>query len=41
VQETFAKALAAAERFQLGTTLSAWLHHIMIRTFITNGRYGN
>jgi len=40
-QETFAKAFAAARWFQLGTTLSAQLHRIMIRTFITSGRHGS
>ena len=32
VQETSAKAFAAAERFQLSSTMNAWLHRIMIRT---------
>jgi RNA polymerase sigma-70 factor, ECF subfamily len=35
VQETFAKALAAADRFEHGTNLNAWLHRIMINTYIT------
>ena len=38
VQETFAKAFAAAGWFQLGTNLSAWLHGIMISAFITSCR---
>ena len=38
VQETFAKAFAAAGWFQLGTNLSAWLHCIMISAFITSCR---
>ena len=36
VQETFAKAFAAAGWFQLGTNLSAWLHCIMMSAFITS-----
>jgi len=38
VQETFAKALAAADRFEHGTNLNAWLHRIMINTYITARR---
>jgi Sigma-70 region 2 len=38
VQETSAKAFAAAGWFQLGTNLSAWLHCIMISAFITSCR---
>jgi len=32
------KAFAASERFRPGTNLSAWLHCIMINTFITSYR---
>jgi len=38
VQETFAKALAASDRFEHGTNLNAWLHRIMINTYITARR---
>jgi RNA polymerase sigma-70 factor, ECF subfamily len=35
VQETFSKAVAAAERFEAGTNLDAWLRRIMINTYIS------
>ena len=38
MQDTVAKALAASEQFRPGTNLNAWLHRIMINTFISGYR---
>lgn len=38
VQETFAKAVASAGRFEDGTNLEAWLRRIMINTYISARR---
>ena len=38
VQETLARALAAAGRLQAASNLSAWLHTIMTNTFISGYR---
>ncbi|MBV8085551.1 MAG: sigma-70 family RNA polymerase sigma factor [Chloroflexi bacterium] len=38
VQETFAKAYASFGKFQAGTNMRAWLHRILITTFINGYR---
>ena len=38
VQETFAKAYASFGQFQPGSNVRAWLHRILITTFITSYR---
>lgn len=38
VQETFLKAFAAFEKFELGTNMKAWLYRIMTNAYISNYR---
>jgi len=40
VQETYARALAHRDGFELGTNLSAWLRRILFTTFVSKHRRG-